>query len=69
MTKRYGDKLWFIPDGFIPAQSEGMLIPKGTPYALEVESNLPIIVQFSRMDATQPANTLMTTMAYPGNQI
>lgn len=119
--KKQGSKVWYIPDGFIPAQSsgnlesheaicilncnaevaesivtvyfedrdpieniqvrtngkrtnhirtdglqfEGQKIPKGIPYALRVESNIPIIVQFSRMDATQAENTLMTTMAFP----
>lgn len=119
--KKRGSKVWYIPDGFIPAQSTGKLesheaicilncneevaestvtvyfedcdpieniqvitkgkrtkhirtdtlesngqkIPKGIPYALRVESNFPIIVQFSRMDSTQAENTLMTTMAFP----
>ncbi|NRF96165.1 hypothetical protein HQN89_35930 [Paenibacillus frigoriresistens] len=40
-------------------------IPKGIPYAMKVESNVPITVQHSRMDATQAENTLMTTIAYP----
>jgi hypothetical protein len=44
---------------------EGKKIQRGIPYALRVESSVPIIVQFSRMDATQAENTLMTTMAYP----
>jgi hypothetical protein len=43
----------------------GVSIPVGVPYAMEVQSDLPIIVQYSRMDSTQPANTLMTTMGYP----
>jgi len=40
-------------------------IPKGVPYAIKVSSNIPIIVQYSRMDTTQPANTLMTTIGHP----
>ncbi|MCM3409587.1 sensory rhodopsin transducer [Metabacillus litoralis] len=47
-------------------EADGKKIQKGIPYALRVESNLPIIVQFSRMDTTQAENTLMTTMAFPG---
>lgn len=117
-----GETLWFIPDGYIPAESSGSLeshksicvlnthhepatlkitvyfedrdpieeiqevvpgrrtrhirtisllgrgeripvIPVGVPYAMEVESDLPIIVQYSRLDSTQAENSLMTTMA------
>ena len=47
--------------------SKGEKIPKGVPYAMKVESNIPIIVQHSRMDTTQEALTLMTTIAYPIN--
>ena len=45
--------------------TEGNKIPVGVPYAMTVESNVPIIVQYSRMDTTQAEMTLMTTMAYP----
>lgn len=44
---------------------ENQGIPKGVPYAIRVSSNIPIIVQYSRMDSTQSANTLMTTMGHP----
>lgn len=43
---------------------DGRTIPAGVPYALKVESDRPVVVQFSRMDTTQAENTLMTTMAY-----
>ncbi|MBD0381347.1 sensory rhodopsin transducer [Paenibacillus sedimenti] len=46
----------------------GESIPKGVPYAMEVESDIPVIVQYSRLDATQAENSLMTTMAFPLNQ-
>lgn len=118
-----GSTTWFVPDGFIPAESSGKLeshesicflncnsedananitiyfedqepienivtevkgnrtkhlrtdllekegkkIPKGVPYAIKIETDLPVIVQFSRMDTTQAENTLMTSMAYPGS--
>jgi hypothetical protein len=32
---------------------------------LKVESDVPIVVQLSRMDVTQPNLALMTTMGYP----
>lgn len=44
---------------------DGQGIPPGVPYAMEVESNVPVIVQYSRLDSTQAENSLMTTMAYP----
>ncbi|SDZ31157.1 hypothetical protein SAMN05421736_109148 [Evansella caseinilytica] len=40
-------------------------IPAGVPYAMEVASDLPIIVQYSRLDSTQPELALMSTMAFP----
>lgn len=46
-------------------QSNGEFIPVGVPYAMEVESSVPVIVQYSRLDATQPANALMTSLGYP----
>lgn len=44
---------------------EGVEIPRGVPYALRVESNVPVVVQHSRMDTTQPALSLMTAIAHP----
>ena len=44
--------------------NRGEKIPKEVPYALFVESNVPIICQHSRMDVSDPNITLMTTMAY-----
>lgn len=44
---------------------EGAEIPRGVPYAIRIESNVPVTVQCSRMDTTQPALSLMTAMAYP----
>ncbi|WP_337103763.1 sensory rhodopsin transducer [Paenibacillus sp. YIM B09110] len=41
------------------------VIPIGVPYAIEVLSDIPIIVQYSRLDSTQAENTLMSTIAYP----
>jgi len=44
---------------------DGQSIPAGVPYAMEVESDIPVLVQYSRLDATQPANALMSVIAYP----
>lgn len=49
-----------------PEQVGGATIPRGVPYALRLESNVPVTVQHSRMDTSQEALTLMTTMAYAG---
>lgn len=43
---------------------KGEAIPRNLSYALLVESNVPIVVQHSRMDVSQPEMTLMTTIAY-----
>ena len=40
-------------------------LPRGVPYAIRVESSVPIVVQCSRMDTTQAALSLMTAMAHP----
>lgn len=40
-------------------------VPKGIPYAMMVQSDENIIVQYSRLDTSQPEMALMTTMGYP----
>ncbi len=44
--------------------SGGQSIPFEKPYALIIESDVPVVVQHSRMDVSQPEMTLMTTMAF-----
>jgi hypothetical protein len=41
------------------------MLPVAKPMALMVESNVEVVVQHTRLDTTQPALALMTTMAYP----
>jgi len=43
---------------------KGESIPTGTPFALKVKSNERVVVQHTRLDTTQPALSLMTTMAF-----
>lgn len=43
---------------------DGVKIPLGVPYALLIESNVPVVCQHSRMDVSQAEMTLMTTIAY-----
>ncbi len=47
---------------------DGVEIPRGVPYAVRVESSVPVTVQCSRMDTTQAALSLMTAMAYPAER-
>lgn len=42
----------------------GEAIPVGVPFALEVRSSMPVVVQHTRLDSSQPALALMTTMAF-----
>lgn len=43
----------------------GNSVPMDVPYAMMVESDVDIIVQYSRMDTSQAEMALMTTIAYP----
>lgn len=43
----------------------GEKIPRDTPYAALVESDTPIVVQYSRLDTSEVEMALMTTIAYP----
>ena len=42
-------------------------IPRGTEYASVVESDVPIVVQHTRLDSRQSPNALMSTMAFAAN--
>lgn len=48
-----------------PEQIGGFHMPFDTPYAARIRSDVPIIVQYSRMYSTTRNISLMTTMAYP----
>jgi len=43
----------------------GEPLPVGKPMALKVESDVAVVVQHTRLDTTQPALALMTTIAFP----
>lgn len=47
---------------------KGEKIPRDTPYAILVESNVEIVVQYSRLDTSEVEMALMTTIAYPVEQ-
>lgn len=40
-------------------------IPEGTDYSSVIESDVPIVVQHSRLDSRQAENALLTTLAFP----
>ncbi len=40
-------------------------IPRGTDYASVITSDVPIVVQHTRLDSRQADNALITTIAYP----
>jgi len=40
-------------------------VPKDTDYASVIESDVPIVVQHTRLDSRQSENALLSTMAFP----
>ena len=45
-----------------PERLGGLRIPAGVPYAIAVASNVPVFAQYSRLDTTRGAYTLMTVI-------
>lgn len=43
-------------------------IPKETPYASVLESDVPIVVQHTRLDSRQAENALLSTIAFAGEE-
>lgn len=39
-------------------------VPRGTDYASHIESDIPIVVQHTRLDSRQAENALISTIAY-----
>ena len=39
-------------------------VPRDTPYASVIESDVPIVVQHTRLDSRQAENALLSTIAY-----
>lgn len=40
-------------------------VPRGTDFATVLESDVPVVVQHTRLDSRQAENALLSTMAYP----
>ena len=47
-----------------PAALSGVELPRGVPFAYAVESDVPVVLQHSRLDTSAGAYTLATTIAY-----
>jgi hypothetical protein len=47
-----------------PASLGGLELPRDVPFAYSVESDVPIVVQHSRLDTSAGAYTLATTVAH-----
>jgi hypothetical protein len=43
-------------------------VPVDTNYASVIESDIPIVVQHTRLDSRQAENALLSTIAYAGNE-
>lgn len=42
-------------------------VPRDTPYASVIESDVPIVVQHTRLDSRQAENALLSTVAFPAD--
>jgi hypothetical protein len=47
-----------------PDQLGGIVLLRDVPYAIVIEADRDVIVQYSRLDVTQPNYSLMTTIPY-----
>ena len=43
-------------------------VPRATPYASIIESDVPIVVQHTRLDSRQAENALLSSIAFPGEE-
>jgi hypothetical protein len=43
-------------------------VPRDTDYACLIDSNVPIVVQHTRLDSRQAENALLSTMAYASDE-
>ena len=43
-------------------------VPRNTPYASTIVSDVPIVCQHTRLDSRQAANALLSTIAYAGDE-
>jgi hypothetical protein len=50
---------------WISKLSEPEPVPTDTDYAMLLHSDVPVVVQHSRLDSREPANALLSTLAFP----
>ena len=43
-------------------------VPRGTSYASVFESDVPVVIQHTRLDSREADNAIMTTIAFPGGE-
>ena len=43
-------------------------VPRGTDFSSVIESDVPVVVQHTRLDSRQSANALLSTIAFAGNE-
>ena len=48
-----------------PEQFGGITLPVGQQYALKIESDVPVVIQYGRLDTRQQNMAFYTTMGYP----
>jgi hypothetical protein len=44
---------------------DGRFLPRGVGYAAVIDCSVPVVVQYTRVDTTQPSLALASAMAYP----
>lgn len=47
-----------------PSDLDGFVVPRETQYALKLESDVPVVVQYGRLDTRQPNMAFYTTMGF-----
>ncbi|HET9107291.1 MAG TPA: sensory rhodopsin transducer [Steroidobacteraceae bacterium] len=70
-----GRRRWAVAEGYIPQWSHVRFnalrdpepVPHRTEYSSVIESDVPIVVQHTRLDSRQAENALMTTIAFPAD--
>ena len=69
MNAPIGHTRWAIAKGYVPGWGNGPEpIPIDTDYASVIESDVPIVVQHTRLDSRQAENALLSTIAYASDE-
>ena len=66
-----GRKCWAVPEGYhtlhlrLNNLQTPAPIPTDTEFSTLIKSDVPVVVQHTRLDSRQAENALMTTLAFP----